>query len=177
MIYVKTAQGQAALQTRSLTLSPRQRTAFILFDGKRSVQDVIKATEGLGVHPDDVAHMVGLGLLAPVAPADAAAGSTLAASANSAASAASAARAVPPNAPAAAAPLNANAALADARAHYSRAYPIAIRLTSELGLRGFRLNLAVETAGDLDKLRQLAAQIRVAVGPQKFAELESALYD
>ncbi len=165
MIYVKTAEGQLALQTRSLTLLPRQRSAFIMFDGKRSVQDVIKATEGLGVHPDDVAHMVGLGLLAPV---DAAAGSALAASAASA---------VPANAPAAAAPLSADAALTDARAHYSKAYPIAIRLTSELGLRGFRLNLAVETAGDLDKLRQLAAQIRVAVGPQKFAELESALYD
>ncbi len=165
MIYVKTAEGQLALQTRSLTLLPRQRSAFIMFDGKRSVQDVIKATEGLGVHPDDVAHMVGLGLLAPV---DAAAGSALAASAASA---------VPANTPAAAAPLSADAALTDARAHYSKAYPIAIRLTSELGLRGFRLNLAVETAGDLDKLRQLAAQIRVAVGPQKFAELESALYD
>ena len=165
MIYVKTAEGQLALQTRSLTLLPRQRSAFIMFDGKRSVQDVIKATEGLGVHPDDVAHMVGLGLLAPV---NAAAGSALAASAASA---------VPANTPAAAAPLSADAALTDARAHYSKAYPIAIRLTSELGLRGFRLNLAVETAGDLDKLRQLAAQIRVAVGPQKFAELESALYD
>ena len=52
MIYVKTAEGQLALQTRSLTLLPRQRSAFIMFDGKRSVQDVIKATEGLGVHPD-----------------------------------------------------------------------------------------------------------------------------
>ena len=168
MIYVKTAEGQLALQTRSLTLLPRQRSAFIMFDGKRSVQDVIKATEGLGVHPDDVAHMVGLGLLAPV---DAAGGSVLAASAAASASA------VPASAPAAAAPLTGEAALTDARAHYSKAYPIAIRLTSELGLRGFRLNLAVETAGDLDKLRQLAAQIRVAVGPQKFAELERALYD
>ncbi len=68
MIYVKTAEGQLALQTRSLTLLPRQRSAFIMFDGKRSVQDVIKATEGLGgVHPEDVAHMVGLGLLVPLA--------------------------------------------------------------------------------------------------------------
>ena len=171
MIYVKTAEGQLALQTRSLTLLPRQRSAFIMFDGKRSMQEVMKATEGLGVHPDDVAHMVGLGLLAPV---EAAAGSALATGAGASAPTASA---VSANGATASAPLSAEAALRDARAHYSKAYPIAIRLTSELGLRGFRLNLAVETAGDLDKLRQLGAQIRVAVGPQKFAELERALYD
>jgi hypothetical protein len=43
-------------------------------------------------------------------------------------------------------------------------------------LRGFRLNLAVEAAGDLDKLKELAPKIREAVGPEKFLELENALY-
>ena len=63
-----------------------------------------------------------------------------------------------------------------AQQHYLKAYPIAIRLTAGLGLRGFRLNLAVEAASDLDKLKELAPKIREAVGPEKFLDLENALY-
>ena len=62
------------------------------------------------------------------------------------------------------------------QAHYSRAYPIATRLTAGMGLRGFRLNLAVEAAGDLGKLQELGPKIKDAVGPEKFKELEAALY-
>lgn len=40
MILVKTEAGQQVLKDRSVPLSPRQRTAFILFDGKRSVDEV-----------------------------------------------------------------------------------------------------------------------------------------
>jgi hypothetical protein len=45
-----------------------------------------------------------------------------------------------------------------------------------LGLRGFRLNLAVEAASDLDKLKEIAPKIKAAVGPEKYLELENALY-
>ncbi len=44
MVYAKTELGQAALQNRSVGLTPRQRSAFIMFDGKRSTEDVLKAT-------------------------------------------------------------------------------------------------------------------------------------
>ena len=64
MIYVKTESGQAALLSRSLELTPRQRSAFIMFDGKRRVWDVLKATEGMGITEGDVSHMVAQGLLA-----------------------------------------------------------------------------------------------------------------
>ena len=63
MIYTKTTQGQAAFQARSVSLLPKQRSAFILFDGKRSEEDVLRATAGLGVTPDDVRQMVALGLI------------------------------------------------------------------------------------------------------------------
>ena len=66
MIYAKTELGQTALQNRALALTPRQRSAFILFDGKRSLDEVLKATSGLGVIPDDVGHLLSLGVLAPV---------------------------------------------------------------------------------------------------------------
>ena len=64
MRYKKTELGQTALQNRALALMPRQRSAFIMFDGKRSVEDVIKATAGLGVTIEDVHHLVSSGLLA-----------------------------------------------------------------------------------------------------------------
>ncbi len=154
MIYTKTEQGQAALTDRSL-LTPRQRSAFIMFDGKRSMEDVVKATAGLGVTAEDISHLISLGLIAPAAvqaPAVAAP-------------------------PAAVSAQNADGSpTVNAQEHYSRAYPIATRLTAALGLRGFRLNLAVEAAGDIDKLKELAPKIKEAVGPEKFKELEAALY-
>ena len=60
--------------------------------------------------------------------------------------------------------------------HYAKAYPVAVRLTSNLGLRGFRLNLSVESARDLEALKDLAPKIKEAVGVEKFKELENALY-
>lgn len=153
MIYTKTELGQSALHSRAIPLTPRQRSAFIMFDGKRSVDDVLKVTAGLQVTPEDVDHMVGLGLLA-------------------AAAVAAPAVVVPPE----------SAQKADgsptlsAQQHYSRAYPIATRLTASLGLRGFRLNLAVEAAGDITKLQELAPKIKDAVGAGKFKELHNALY-
>lgn len=152
MIYTKTELGQTALQNRA-ALTPRQRSAFIMFDGKRSLADVLKATEGLGVTAEDVGHLLSLGLLAASGPA------------------------VPEPAAAPVSAQNADGSPThSAQAHYSKAYPIATRLTAALGLRGFRLNLAVEAAGDLDKLKELAPKIKEAVGPEKFRELEAALY-
>jgi hypothetical protein len=155
MIYTKTELGQAALHDRS-TLTPRQRSAFIMFDGKRSMEDIVKATIGLGVTAEDISHLLSLGLLAPAAvqlPAN-----------------------VTPPPPVATHNADGTPTL-NAQEHYSRAYPIATRLTASLGLRGFRLNLAVEAAGDIGKLKELAPKIKEAVGPEKFKELETALYD
>lgn len=155
MIYTKTELGQSAMHSRAIRLTPRQRSAFILFDGKRSLEEVLKVTAGLQVTAEDVQHMVGLGLLAAAAVAVAA----------------TTALAPPESA------RNADGSpTLSAQEHYSRAYPIAIRLTASLGLRGFRLNLAVEAAGDITKLQELAPKIKDAVGPEKFKELHNALY-
>lgn len=163
MTYKKTELGQSALQHRSVALSPRQRAAFIMFDGKRDLEAVMKATASLGVTADDVNQLVSLGLLVK-------SGGVV--------------EVAPPSSPSVSVQQT-SAALsqtpdgqptASAQAHYSKAYPIATQLTASLGLRGFRLNLAVEAAGNLDKLKELAPRIREAVGPVKFLELENALY-
>ena len=151
MIYKKTALGQTALHNRSVELTPRQRSAFILFNGNRDEAEVLITTSGLGVTPIDITHIVSLGLLEPATAAE-------------------------PPLSAVLSHITDGQPTANAQARYLKAYPIATRLTAELGLRGFRLNLAIETATDLDMLKELAPKIRDAVGPEKFLELENALY-
>ncbi|MGC1172617.1 hypothetical protein [Polaromonas sp.] len=153
MIYAKTEAGQQALKDRSL-LTLRQRSAFILFDGKRSVQQVLEATAGLGVTPEELVQLVELGFLTPSQQSvDKAAAAT-----------------------AHAAAVVARQEDSDAsNDRYKKAYPIAAQLTGALGLRGFRLNLAVEGAADVDALLALLPKIREAVGAGKCSELEQAL--
>lgn len=153
MIYAKTEAGQQALKDRSL-LTPRQRSAFILFDGKRSVSQVLEATAGLGVTSAELVQLVELGFLTP--------------SQQSLETAATAAAQ-------AAAMVDRKAGSDAANERYKQAYPIAAQLTGALGLRGFRLNLAVEGAADVEALLALLPKIREAVGAGKCSALEQAL--
>lgn len=154
MIYVKTQAGQQALKERHGALTPRQRPAFILFDGKRTAQQVLEATAAMGVTAQDVQSMVEQGLLEPLgAPAPAGSASTADAAADS----------VSPN------------GFKSSGDRYQDAYRIATELTSGLGLRGLPLTLAVEAAGGYRELQALAPRIRAAVGEAKFARLEQAL--
>ena len=154
MKYAKTEAGQQAFKARSATLTPRQRSAFILFDGKKTTDEVLLMTVGLGVVEADVQHMVAAGLLAAVAP-------------------------VAPVAPAPVAQPAASdtegASLTSLQQRYARAWPIATQITAGLGLRGVRLNIAVERATGYEELRDLLPKIREAVGVEKILPLEQAL--
>ena len=163
MIYAKTALGLSAVKDRSAGLSQRQRSAFIMFDGKRDASLVLQMTTGIGVTQGDVDHLVSLGLLASFSQVAAAVPFTE-----------PLASTVPHNMPVSSVKANGLPTLS-AQAHYSMAYPIATRLTAALGLRGFRLNLAVEAAGDFDKLKELAPRIKEAVGAEKYQDLDDAL--
>ena len=66
MVLVKTPAGQEALKHRHGSLSSRQRSAFILFDGKRTTGEILAATAAMGITQDDVQAMIAQGLLAPV---------------------------------------------------------------------------------------------------------------
>ena len=165
MILFKTEAGQRAIKDRSVTVTPRQRSAFILFDGKRTVDEVIAA--GLGVTREDVEQMMVLGLLVPaegsvpvqaaVAPSPVPTTATLASPSPAVVLAAPAATAV------------------SHQQRYQAAYPIATKLTAALGLRGFKLNLAVEAAANWEELVGLAPKIRAAVGVDRAVELDRAL--
>lgn len=181
MIYTKTESGRDALRNRSSILAGRHRPAFIMFDGRRRVEDVLTAAAGFGFTMDDVEQMLALGLIEVAADQSGnRPDSTLSQYPNLSAFPS---QYSPPASPATLPATDRSLTLPpsampslDSQAHFLKAWPIATRLTAGLGLRGFRLNLAVESAGDLAKLKELAPRIKEAVGSEKFRELEIALY-
>ena len=171
MVLVKIPAGQDALKHRHGSLSSRQRSAFILFDGKRTTGEILAATAAMGITQDDVQAMIAQGLLAPVG------GQMPAAAASPVAGPATTALAEAPatDLGTVASPVEGSGRSPMER--YQAAYPIATELTAGLGLRGFRLNLAVEGAGSFEDLAALAPKIREAVGDAKFERLDKALFD
>lgn len=153
--YLKTEAGQQAFKERSAAISAKQRSAFLLFDGKRSLPDVLAATAGLGITAEDITDLLNKGFLAPpMAPIT----STLAAVVSGGALG--------------------SADPADERTpteRYKAAYPIATRLTAKLGLRGFQLNLAVEGASGYDDLVAMLPKLTDALGASTVKELRQAL--
>ena len=180
MDYIKTEAGQQAFRERSALFSARQRAAYILFDGVKSVEQVLASTASLGITRPDIEQMVTHGFLKDSAVPGASA-------------VAEAALAAPPGSPAPAAlPVRtdgttaAKASTAPPQAaeavtlhtpqeRYSAAKPLATQLTASLGLRGFMLNLGVESASGYDDLLALFPKIQAAVGAQKCTALERAL--
>lgn len=160
MRYSKTEAGQQAFKVRSPLLSARQRSAFILFDGGKSNDQVLAATAGLGITRDDIDHLVQQGFLVAVAPA--------AADSNTASARATETGVVEP-------PALPVVSARSPQERYSAAMPIATKLTASLGLRGFRLNLAVEAASGFDGLLALLPKIQDAVGAKSCVALEQAL--
>lgn len=166
MVLVKTEKGRLALKERSPLLHSRQKSALILFNGVKSVSEVLRLVGGLGVTQADVDHMVANGFLAENAPPSPA----LAAN-------------VPPNASGVVAPSASPVALPSAsglmtdQQRFATAWPLATQLVGGLGLRGFRLNLSIESAAGYDDLLALFPKIQAAVGVEKAEALERALKD
>lgn len=146
MIPVKTTSGQQVLKDRSIKLTPRQRAALILVDGKRSLATVLEETSAVGISRADLERLFELELVQPAPVAEAAATQ-------------------PPQPEQPRSP----------QERYAAAYPIATQLASALGLRGVRLTLAVEAATCYEELLAVAARIRDAVGSDKYAPLHEAL--
>lgn len=160
MKYRKTELGKKTFRDRNVELSARQRSAFIMFDGEKDDTVVLKSLGPMGVTVEDIQHLVELGVIEAVVGAVG----------------------VPQLG---AAPSGTDASLSSGdtvpgpelseQERYQRAYPVATKLTSGLGLRGFRLNLSLESASSYKELAELAPKIRDAVGDEKFAELARAL--
>jgi hypothetical protein len=162
MRLVKTESGQAAFKERSPLFSMRQRAMFILFDGKKTVADILTSTAGMGATPADVESLMQAGFLArgpddaPVAPPLAPSGKAVIQEAGDA-------------------PIDAVVSDRTEQQRYQDAKPIATQLTAKLGLRGFMLNLSVESAAGYPELLALLPKIQEALGTKACRELERAL--
>jgi hypothetical protein len=166
MRYIKTEAGKQAIIDRSSAITPRQRSALIIVNGERTLDVLLKMVEGLGVTMSDLSRMEEQGFIAKIAE-DKNTLSTLNPTVDAVTSEVSVTQkiAIPIG------PVN----LLDAQSRYSHAYPLATQLTAKMGLRGFRLNLAVEAAGSYSQLIELFPKIKEAVGAEKALALEKAL--
>lgn len=158
MYLVKTPAGQQAFKERHADLPQRLRSAFLLFDGQRNLHQVLEATSAMGVTRDDIQKLIDKDWLAPRESVRSEGGVS---------QPAEAAQASVPNEPEDAVGI---------RQRYQKAYPLAVALTGKLGLKGFRLNLAVEAAMGYEQLAALAPRIREVVGDTAYAPLHKALF-
>ena len=157
------------MKERSPLLSARQKSTMILFNGVKSTNDVLTLVAGLGVTKVDVDQMIAHGFLVDSAP-----GASVPAVAPpiTGKPATAPATGAPPTQPD---PTPVASGLTTNQQRFATAWPLATQLTAGLGLRGFLLNLSVESAAGYDDLLALFPKIQAAVGVEKSAGLESAL--
>ena len=134
------------MQTRALVKERSQRNLLLLIDGAKTEEMLLANV--VGIKPEDFKVLESLGLIAP------AVGSSSSRSHSSSSSSSSSAPA-PAAAPAAPA--------ADSEEHFLDYSEFTTALTqlisSELGLRGFTLTLAVDKASSIEELRDVATRV------------------
>jgi hypothetical protein len=161
MIYEKTQLGTQAFLQKPSQLSARLRSILIMIDGKRSATELLTVLAAIGGGQDHLDELLALGLIRSIDESRSAAPKLASKQPETANDAG----------------FMASIALLTDQQRYEKAYPIATKLTSGLGLRGFRLNLSVEGAGNINDLIFLADKIKEAVGDAKFAEIKPYLQD
>lgn len=136
------------MRDRSVPLTARQRGAFILCDSRYPKERVLANARMAGVTETDLQYLIERGLVADVPDEQ-----ELAAQ-----KAAQEFRDRP------------------AMQRFQEAYPLAVKLSGSLGLKGFRLNMAVEKCGTYEELCKVALELKAAVTPEVFQPLESTLF-
>jgi len=162
VIWVKTDAGRAEMQSRSLVKDRARRNLLLLIDGTKSEAVLLSHLTGIG--PDDFQELRKLELIAPASGAVTVGDPTRSASAEARAPRPAPTPPTPPTAP--------------DMAQFSAA--LTRLISSQLGLRGFTLTLAVEKAAGLDDLEAVAQrvldQIRERKGEAAEAEARKTLY-
>jgi ribosomal protein L12E/L44/L45/RPP1/RPP2 len=156
----KTALGAQVMKDRSVPLSAQQRSALILCDGKRSAEEVVKMTSAVGVTLQDIDALAKLGLI------------DIATTLSNAAAPA----AIPSASGQLSAVASTGAPQADANQDFAAALNAAITLCSNLGFKGFGLNMALTGVDSLEKLQKLAPEIRRVAGDVKYKALHEQIF-
>ena len=154
MAVKKTALGLQVMKDRSVSLTPQQRSALILVDSKRDAVEVVRMTAAVGVTLKDVEALIAMGLIE----SDEAVDSEAANLSDTAMAAPQAATSV------------------SSGIDFQSALNAAITLCSELGFKGFSLNMALTGVDSLEKLQKLAPEIRKAAGDKKYALLHPYIF-
>jgi hypothetical protein len=152
----KTALGAQVMKDRSVSLSAQQRSALILCDGKRSAEEVVRMTAAVGVTLVDLEKLETLGLV------EIAATATATAAMATTAPVVAAAEAVPPS--------------SAEGVGFQAALNAAITLCSNIGFKGFSLNMALTGTDSIEKLQKIAPEIRRAAGDAKYKPLHALIF-
>ncbi len=189
----KTAKGTEVLQTRGVNLPPRQRTLLLLANGARSNEELLKQTAGLSATQSDLDALCEAGLLVASSPARssdsmslppqiaAQAGAEPLNELNDLREAAFQVRDGAPPSTRQSIPATTDISrqhsvpmstqqldltplppMTEAE-RFEQAYRMATKLSSELGLRAFRLQLALERSSTLDDIRALRSKLLEAL--------------
>ncbi len=170
-IYDKTAKGREEIATRKYQLAPRMRTLLVLIDGRKSEEELLRSVSGLGLTADSIAELLTQDFI------------VLATSYSAILETEPVAEApvvVTPPVPAAPPPLVQAAAIrAEAEAQtpapaqqFQSLYDFYNRtIKSNIGLRGFTLQLKVEKAASVDELRDLRRPYLEAVLKAKGSDI------
>jgi len=166
-IWAKTDAGRHEIQARALVKERARRNLLLVIDGTRSEESLLAGLAGIG--PEDFRALAALQLIEPVS---ALAGARDGASSRPAPLGPASAPAPlgPATAPPSAAPLD--------YAQFTAALTKII--SSQLGLRGFTLTLAVEKASTIEELQAVAQraldQIRERKGEAAASAARQTLY-
>jgi hypothetical protein len=159
VIWVKTDAGRVEMQTRALVKERARRNLLLLIDGAKSEEMLLANLAGISA--DDFQELRKLDLIAPAAGAVTV----------------NAARATPSDATRPTVPLPLEPKSLD----YSEfTAALTQMISSQLGLRGFTLTLAVDKASTIEELRDVAKrvldQIRERKGEAAATEARRTLY-
>jgi hypothetical protein len=152
VIWAKTEAGRAEMQAKALIKERAQRNLLLLIDGQKTEEMLLANVAGITA--DDFTALEGMGLIEPVLTSPGRSGKSASAS-------------PPPAEP--------------VELDYGRFTEALTQLISrELGLRGFTLTLAVEKAGTIEELKEVARrtldQIRERKGDAAAEQARRALY-
>jgi hypothetical protein len=169
VIWAKTDAGRHEIQARALVKERARRNLLLVIDGTRSEETLLAGLAGIG--PEDFQALAALHLIEPVsAPAGAREGAR-----------SRPAPLGPASAPAPLGPVTAPAPVPSAPLDYAQFTAALTKIiSSQLGLRGFTLTLAVEKASTIEELQAVAQRtiehIRERKGEAAAAAARQTLY-
>ncbi len=156
-IFHKTEAGQDEIRTRARKLDQKLRAVLLLINGERGEEDILAQVSGMGIGPDALDTLSGMGLIQ----ADGVAAASILASTPTTELPAVAAPAITVQPQQAATATPGTALFQDVYQYFTAV------IGEHLGLRGYLMQMKVEKAGTLDELLALRSPLHGALSKAK----------